>query len=414
VTDPSLAGEGAERVAWAEQAMPVLSGISRRFARERPLEGVRVAACLHVTTETALLVRALLAGGAQVALAASNPLATQDDVVAALLRDGVRVFARHGADQATYRGHIDAALDTGPQLLLDDGCDLVTALHTRRPDLLAGVRGGCEETRTGAVRLRHMAAEKALSFPVVAVTETETIRLVDNRYGTGQSTLDAVVRATHTLLAGRTVVVAGFGATGRGIAERAAGAGARVLVTEVDPTRALAATLAGYEVLPMAQAASRGDVFVTATGNRDVVRGEHMQAMRDGALLVNAGHFDVEIDVRALAALAVAVERGVRPQVDVYTLADGRRRVLVAEGRVANLAVAEGNPPAVMDVAFAVQALTVQWLAAQAEGLDAAVHEVPAGIDRQVAHLALEAFGVSVDVLTSEQQRYRTAWRLPS
>lgn len=393
--------------------MPVLRGIADRFAAERPLAGLRVAACLHVTTETAVLVRALLAGGAEVSLAASNPLATQDDVAAALVLDGATVHARHGADPATYRRHVDAALDVRPQLVLDDGCDLVTALHTRRTDLLADAWGGCEETRTGVVRLQQMTAEGALRFPVVAVTETETTRMVDNRYGTGQSTLDAVVRSTHVLLAGRTVVVAGFGATGRGVAERAAGAGARVIVTEVDPTRALEATLAGYAVMPMGQAAPRGDVFVTATGNRDVVRAEHVETMRDGAVLVNAGHFDVEVDTGALASLAVSVTRGVRPSADVYTLGDGRRIVLVAEGRVANLAVAEGNPPAVMDVAFAVQALTLGWLATHAGSLAAGVYEVPGEIDRKVAELTLDALGVSLDTLTAEQQRYRTAWRRP-
>lgn len=411
VTDARLAAEGAERVAWAERAMPVLGGIVRRYAHDRPLEGLRIAACLHVTTETAVLVRALLAGGADVALASSNPLATQDDVAAALVADGARVFARHGVDPPTYRRHIDAALDTSPHLLLDDGCDLVNALHTRRQDVLPAVRGGCEETRTGVVRLRQMAADGALRIPVVAVTETETTRLVDNEYGTGQSTLDAVVRATHTLLAGRVVVVAGFGATGRGIAERAAGAGARVLVTEVDPTRALAATLAGYEVLPMAEAAPRGHVFVTATGNRDVVRGEHVQVMCDGAVLVNAGHFDIEVDARAVADLAVAVEHGARPHVDVYTMRDGRRIVLLASGRVANLAVAEGNPPAVMDVSFAVQALTVGWLGTREGDLAPGVHDVPAEIDQQVARLTLDALSVTLDTLTPEQRRYRTAWR---
>ncbi|MGH8867548.1 MAG: adenosylhomocysteinase [Actinomycetes bacterium] len=411
LTDPGLAPEGARRVAWAERAMPVLGRIAARFAAERPLEGLRVAASLHVTTETAVLVRTLLAGGARVALAASNPLATQDDVAASLAADGADVFARHRADPVTYARHLHAALDTGPDLLLDDGCDLVTTLHAARPELVTSVRGGCEETRTGAIRLRQMAQDGALRIPVLAVSETDTTRLVADQYGTGQSVLDAVVRATHALLAGRTVVVAGFGPAGRGIADRAAGLGARVVVTEVDATRALEATLQGYQVLPMGEAAPLADVVVTATGNRGVVRAEHFGVLADGAVLVNAGHFDVEVDVDALREASVAVEQGVRPFADAYVMPDGRRLVLLAGGQVANLAVAEGSPPAVMDVAFGVQAVAAAWLAAHGGDLGPGVHAVPAAIDREVAGLALEALGVRLDVLDPAQERYRTAWQ---
>ncbi|HEY9349635.1 MAG TPA: adenosylhomocysteinase [Acidothermales bacterium] len=408
---PALAADGARRVAWAERSMPVVQRVRDRFTVERPLAGVRIAACLHVTPETAALVRALAAGGASVALCSSNPLSTQDDIAAALQADAaVSVHAASGVDIATYYKHIDAALDIEPQLVLDDGCDLVSRLHTDRQELLPGVVAGCEETTTGVVRLRAMAASGALRFPVVAVNDTATKRLVDNRYGTGQSTLDALLRTTNVLLAGKVVVVAGYGWCGRGIAQRAAGLGADVVVTEVDPTRALDALLEGYRVLPMADAAAIGEVFITATGNRDVIRDVHLDVMRDGAILLNAGHFDVEIDVRALDKLATGRER-VRPHVDEYTLHDGRRLLLLAEGRVANLAAADGNPASVMDLAFAEQALCVSWLAAGAgAALAPGVHDVPAVIDREVAELKLASNGTAIDTLTAEQRRYLTSW----
>ena len=391
--------------------MPVVQRVRDRFTVERPLAGVRIAACLHVTPETAALVRALAAGGASVALCSSNPLSTQDDIAAALQADAaVSVHAASGVDIATYYKHIDAALDIEPELVLDDGCDLVSRLHTDRQELLPGVVAGCEETTTGVVRLRAMAASGALRFPVVAVNDTATKRLVDNRYGTGQSTLDALLRTTNVLLAGKVVVVAGYGWCGRGIAQRAAGLGADVVVTEVDPTRALDALLEGYRVLPMADAAAIGEVFITATGNRDVIRDVHLDVMRDGAILLNAGHFDVEIDVRALDKLATGRER-VRPHVDEYTLHDGRRLLLLAEGRVANLAAADGNPASVMDLAFAEQALCVSWLAAGAgAALAPGVHDVPAVIDREVAELKLASNGTAIDTLTAEQRRYLTSW----
>jgi adenosylhomocysteinase len=409
VTDLALADAGRRRIDFAERAMPVLGLLRERFARDCPLRGVRVAACAHVTPETAALARTLTAGGASLTLAASNPLSTQDDVAAALVVDGVGVHARHGVDRAGYAAHLHGALEPRPQLLLDDGCDLVNVLHTSRTDLLGEVRGGGEQTSTGVLRLRQMAADGALRLPMVAVNDTPMQLLVANRHGTGQSTLDAVMRATGTLLAGTTVVVAGYGWCGRGIAERARGLGALVVVTEVEPRRALEAVLDGHRVLPMAQAAAVGDVFLSTTGNRDVLTAAHFAEMRDGAVLANAGHFDVEIDVDGLAAEAVAVHRGVRPQVDAYELPDGRRLLLVAEGRLVNLAAADGHPASVMDISFAVQALTVEWLARG--DLVVGVHEVPAAIDDEVARTKLAALGISLDVLTTAQDRYLSTWR---
>ncbi|MBX6766333.1 MAG: adenosylhomocysteinase [Actinomadura rubrobrunea] len=415
IADVSLAYEGVKRIEWADRAMPVLRQIRERFAAERPLEGLRIAACMHVTTETAGLIRTLQAGGASVALAASNPLSTQDDTAAALVREyGAEVFARAGIDREGYYRHIHQALETGPDLVLDDGCDLVNTLHTERTDLIGTVRAGCEQTTTGVIRLHQMAREGALRFPVVAVNDTDTKHMFDNRYGTGQSTLDGIIRATNTLLAGKTVVIAGFGYCGRGLAERARGHGARVVVTEIDPVKALDAALQGFAVQPMARAAEHGDVFITATGNRDVVTAEHLAVMKDGAILANSGHFDVEIDVRALQDLAVEVHRGVRPQADEYVLADGRRLVLLAEGRLVNLAAAEGHPAAVMDMSFADQALTCAWLAAAADSLDPAVHQVPKEIDTEVARLKLASMSIEIDALTAEQEEYLHSWRLGS
>ncbi|GLZ10322.1 adenosylhomocysteinase [Actinomadura sp. NBRC 104425] len=414
IADGSLAYEGVKRIEWADRAMPVLRQIRERFAAERPLAGLRIAACMHVTTETAGLIRTLQAGGASVALAASNPLSTQDDTAAALVHEyGAEVFARAGTDREGYYRHIHQALETGPDLVLDDGCDLVNTLHTDRTDLIGTVRAGCEQTTTGVIRLHQMALEGALRFPVVAVNDTDTKHMFDNRYGTGQSTLDGIVRATNTLLAGKTVVIAGFGYCGRGLAERARGLGARVVVTEIDPVKALDAALQGFTVQPMARAAEHGDVFITATGNRDVVAAEHLAVMKDGAILANSGHFDVEIDVRALQDLAVEVHR-VRPQADEYVLADGRRLILLAEGRLVNLAAAEGHPAAVMDMSFADQALTCAWLATAHATLDPAVHQVPKEIDTEVARLKLASMAIEIDTLTAEQEEYLRSWRLGS
>ena len=412
ITDPGLAEAGRARIGWAQRGMPVLRLISERFAAARPFTGLTVAACLHVTAETAGLVNALRAGGARVFLAASNPLSTQDDVAAALATGGAAtVFARDGVDRLTYDEHIHRVIDAGPDLVVDDGGDLVNTLHAERPEQLAAVRGGCESTATGVVRLRRMADEGALAFPMVAADATTTRRMFDNTCGTGQSVIDGVLRATNTLLAGRVVVVAGYGASGRGIAEAARGLGAQVIVAEVDPVRALEAVLAGFRVLPMAEAAPEGELFITATGSRDVITGEHLPALRDGAILANAGHFDVEIDVRALAEAAVKVTRDVRPHTDEYLLADGRRLLLLAEGRVVNLVAAEGNPPQVMDVSFAGQALALGWLAAGETGLPPGVHAVPADIDDQIARLTLESAGARIDALTPAQQEYLNSWR---
>lgn len=405
---------GERRIGWAARAMPVLTALGERFAAERPLEGLRIAACLHVTAETAVLMGTLKAGGAEIALAASNPLSTQDDVAEALREYGVVVHARAGVTMDAYYRHIHQALDIGPDLVLDDGCDLVNILHTERTELLETVSGGCEETTTGIIRLRQMAAEGALRFPVVAVNDTRTKRMFDNRYGTGQSTLDGIMRATNTLLAGKTVVVAGFGYCGRGVAERARGLGARVVVTEIDPVKALDALLQGYDVRAMAAAARAGDVFVTVTGNRDVIRGEHLVEMKDGAILANAGHFDVEIDVRALDEAAQAVHRGVRPNTDEYVLADGRRILLLAEGRLVNLTAAEGHPAAVMDMSFSAQVLSVAWLARERARLAPGVYDVPGEVDVEVARLKLAAAGIEVDELTPDQEEYLHSWRLGS
>ena len=412
IADPWLADRGVRRVEWADHAMPVLRRVRERFAAERPLAGLTISACLHVTAETAALVRVLLTGGARVFLAASNPLSTQDEVAAALAaRYGAAVFARAGVDRATYYRSIHQAIETGPDLVLDDGCDLVNTLHGERPDLVAGVRGGCESTTTGVIRLRSMAAAGELGFPMVAANDTPVKRMSDNRYGTGQSVLDGILRATNTLLAGRIVVVAGYGYCGKGLAERARGLGAQVIVTEVDPAAALDAVMQGFRVLPMACAASLGDVFITATGNRDVIASDHLAVMRDGAILANAGHFDVEVDVGALESLASTVHRGVRPDTDEYILPGGRRLLLLAEGRLVNLVAAEGHPPAVMDLSFASQALATAWLAGHHDGLAPGVHDVPGEIDTEVAKLALASLGVDIDTLTMRQQEYLESWR---
>jgi adenosylhomocysteinase len=412
IADPGLAAQGMASIRWAGRAMPVLGLIRAAFAEQQPFAGLAVAACLHVTAETAGLVSLLTAGGGRVHLAASNPLSTQDDIAAALASlPSVSVFARSGVHRSDYYEHIHRALDCAPDLVIDDGCDLVNTLHSQRPELLPGVRGGCESTSTGVARLRRMAAAGTLAFPVVAADVSVTRRMFDNRYGTGQSVIDGIIRSTNTLLAGKTVVIAGYGSCGSGIAERARGHGGLVIVTEVDPVRALDASMQGFRVLPMAQAAPAGDVFITATGSRDVITADHLAAMRDGAILANAGHFDVEIDVRALSDLAVEVNEAVRPHADEYVLGTGRRLILLAEGRVVNLVAAEGNPAAVMDLSFAAQALALARMAAAEPGLAPGVHDMPAEIDTQVAGLTLASLRVQIDELTDDQLAYLDSWR---
>jgi adenosylhomocysteinase len=414
IADAALASAGAARIHYAERPMPLLSALSSRFAAERPFDGMTIAACLHVTPETAVLARTLRAGGARVALAASNPLSTQDDIAAALAtNDEVAVFARAGVDRETYYQHIRLAVGAdGPDLVVDDGGDLVAAMHESPPARLP--MGGCESTATGVLRLRRMAAEGALAFPMVAASDTPAKRLVDDTHGTGQSVIDGLLRASGILLAGKSVVVAGFGTCGTGIAECARGLGARVLVTEVDPVRALDAVLRGFQVLPLAEAAALGEVFITATGSAEVITAEHMAVMRDGTILANAGHFDVEIDLAALEHLAVAVHPDVRPHADAFEMADGRRLFLLAEGRVVNLVAADGHPPEVMDLAFGIEALTLAWLARNAGKLSADVHPVPADIDAEAARLMLAALGADIDTLTEAQRAYLATWRLGS
>jgi adenosylhomocysteinase len=416
VTDLALAADGERRIAWAEREMPVLRSIRKRFEQERPLDGLRIAACLHVTTETANLVRTLQAGGADVVLCASNPLSTQDDAAAALvaggpdLTHGIAVHARRGEDRDTYYRHIDAALDHHPHITMDDGADLVSRLHTTRAEQLADVRGGTEETTTGVIRLRAMAADKALKYPIVAVNEAQTKHLFDNRYGTGQSTVDAIMRATNVLLAGRKVAVAGYGWVGRGIASRFRGMGSHVAVVEVDPVRALEALMDGFVVMTAMDAAPWGDLFVTATGNVNVFRAEHFTCMHDGVILANSGHFDSEIDLPALRELASGHEREVRPNVQEFEI-DGRRLNLIAEGRLVNLGAAEGHPASVMDMSFANQALAVEWLTQNADSLAPQVYTVPAEIDQHVARLKLEAFDIHLEPMTEEQERYVRSWQ---
>lgn len=410
VATPRLADRGRMRIEWAEGQMPVLREIRSRFAKERPLEGLVVAACLHVTTETATLMRTLREGGATIALCASNPLSTQDDVAAALVEEAIETFAIRGEDNETYYKHINAVLDLSPLITMDDGADLVTVLHTRRSDQIDRVIGGTEETTTGVIRLRQMAAEGVLRYPIVAVNDTPTKRLFDNRYGTGQSTLDGITRATNILWASKTAVICGYGFGGRGLATRARGLGAQVIVCEVDAIKALEAVMEGFRVMPIAEAARIGSVFVTVTGDRDVIRREHFEVMRDGAILANAGHFDVEIDKPALRDLATGV-REVREHVAEYAMRDGRKLYLLAEGRLVNLAAAEGHPAVVMDMSFADQALSVEWVARNAAGLERRVYEVPDEIDREVARVKLATLGMEIDALTPEQQAYLSSWQ---
>lgn len=411
ITDGGLAAGGRRRIDWAYTEMPVLQQLERRFAAERPLAGLRIGACLHVTTETANLLRVLQAGGAELALCASNPLSTQDDVVAALVADfAIPVFARCGEDNATYYRHIDAVLAYRPQITLDDGADLISRLHQHRPELLEQMIGGTEETTTGVIRLRAMAADGALGYPVIAVNDAMTKHLFDNRYGTGQSTLDGIIRATNILLAGRTFTVVGYGWCGRGIAMRARGHGAHVIVTEVEPLRALEAVMDGFRVMPLREAAPHSDFIVTASGDKHVVDREHLELARDGCILANAGHFNVEINIPALQALSREVTRP-RPHVQAFHLKDGRVLRLLAEGRLVNLAAAEGHPAAVMDMSFANQVLAVAHLARQGRGRERTVHPVPAELDAEVAQLKLASLGMAIDSLSAEQQRYLHSWR---
>jgi adenosylhomocysteinase len=410
IRDMSLIEPGLARVRWAEGQMPVLRSIRERFGRDKPLAGLRIGACLHVTTETANLMIALKAAGASIALCASNPLSTQDDVAAVLTGEfGIPTFAIRGEDEATYYRHIEAVLASVPNITLDDGCDLVNVLHTRHADQLGHVRGGTEETTTGVLRLRAMARDGQLRFPVVAVNEALTKHMFDNRYGTGQSTLDGLIRATNVLLAGRTFVVCGYGWCGRGLAARAQGMGAQVIVTEVDPTRALEALMDGYRVMPLAQAVGEADIIITLTGDVNVVDEQHFRAMKDGCIVANAGHFDDEINIPALERQARA-HLPVRPFVEEYELTDGRRIYLLAEGRVLNLAAAEGHPAAVMDMSFANQALSAVYIAEHHAQLSPGVYDVPVDIDRAVARLKLDSLGVKIDALTEEQQRYLASW----
>jgi len=412
VKDLNLATAGRQKIAWAEQEMPVLRLIRERFVKEQPLKGVRVSACLHVTSETAALVRTLQAGGADVVLCASNPLSTQDDVAAALVAyDEIPVFAIKGEDNATYYQHLNAALDHHPHMTMDDGCDLVSVLHKERPQQVGEVRVGTEETTTGVIRLRAMAKEGALKYPVLAVNDSMTKHYFDNRYGTGQSTIDGLLRATNILLAGRTVVVSGYGWCGRGVAARARGMGAHVIITEVDPLRALEALMDGYQVMPLVEAARRGDVFITVTGDKNVIDEPHLAVMKDGAILANSGHFNAEINIPALRRLSDGQPPAqVRPFVEQYTLKDGRRINLLGDGRLINLAAAEGHPAAVMDMSFANQALGAEYMLKHGATLKPDVYTIPEQIDREIARLKLQSMGVEIDTLTEEQARYLASW----
>ncbi|MCZ6725777.1 MAG: adenosylhomocysteinase [Acidobacteria bacterium] len=408
IADMRLAGAGNQRIDWSDQLMPVLRGIRRRFRDEKPLAGVRVGACLHITSETANLMRTLCEGGAQIALSASSPSSTQDEVAASLVADyDVAVFARRGEDTEAYYQALNSVLDTAPSLLLDDGADLISLVHKERPEILGGIRGATEQTTTGVLRLRAMARHEALEFPVIAVNDSETKYLFNNRYGTGQSTLDGIIRATNVLIAGKTVVVVGYGWAGRGVASRAAGLGASVVVIDVAPVRALEALLDGCRVMSMAKAAPLGDIFITATGNKHVISKRHFNAMKDGVIICNCGHFDVELDLPGLAELAQE-QTEVRPLVEEFRLLDGRRLYLLGEGRLINFTAAEGHPAAVMDMSFANQAQAVELLTHSS--LEAGVHQLPQGLDHAVATLKLESLGIEIEKLTDEQREYQASW----
>ena len=410
VRDFALAPRGKDRIEWAAKDMPVLRLIRERFTQDQPLKGVRMSGCLHITTETANLAITLKAGGADVVLCASNPLSTQDDVAAALVSEyGIPTFAIKGEDEPTYYRHINAALDHKPNMTMDDGCDLVSTLHTSRTELIPNIIGGMEETTTGVIRLRSMQMHAVLKFPVLAVNESDTKHMFDNRYGTGQSSLDAIIRSTNILLAGRTIVVFGYGWCGRGVASRAHGMGSNVIVTEVDPVRALEAVMDGYRVMPGVEAAALGDIFVTVTGNLNVINRQHLERMKDGALIANSGHFNDEINIPALAQLATK-KRRVRDFVDEYTYADGRRVHLLAEGRLVNLSAAEGHPASVMDMSFANQVLGSEYMLSHAKEMQPHVYTLPAELDKEIARLKLYAMGVRIDKLTPEQDKYLNSW----
>ncbi len=409
IKDPSLAEAGRQKIAWASREMPVIGLIRKRFAAEKPLKDIRISACLHITTETANLALTLKDGGAQVILCASNPLSTQDDAAAALVEYGIPTNAIKGEDEITYYQHISTALDNKPHLTVDDGADLVTTLHTKRKDLLQGVLGGTEETTTGVIRLRSLAKAGGLRYPLIAVNDAHSKYLFDNRYGTGQSTIDGITRATNILWAGKRVIVCGYGWCGRGIALRARGLGAQVIVTEVEPTRALEAILDGYQVMPLLEAAKIGDIFITASGDKHVINKEHLQVMKDGAILANSGHFNVEINIPALENMAKEKRRR-RPFVDEYMLKAGRSLFLLAEGRLINLAAAEGHPASVMDMSFANQALCLEYIVKNKSKLETRVYSVPEAIDKEVAQLKLKSMGTEIDQLTPEQQEYLASW----
>jgi adenosylhomocysteinase len=412
VKDIKLASEGALRIEWANQNMPVLNRIQQRFKKEKPLKGIRIGACLHVTTETASLMKTLKAGGADVSLCASNPLSTQDDVAASLSKnDKIPVYAIKGENNKTYYSHINAVLDARPQFTMDDGADLVSVLHTKRQELLEGVQGGTEETTTGIIRLRSMAADGVLKYPIIAVNDAQTKHFFDNRYGTGQSTIDGIIRATNRLLAGSIFVVCGYGWCGRGVAMRARGLGANVIVTEVDPLPALEAVMDGFTVMPIRKAARIGDFFCTLTGDINVIRKEHFMIMKDGAIVSNSGHFNVELDLEGLKAIAKS-NRVIRPFVEEFVLKDGRRINILGEGRLINLAAAEGHPSSVMDMSFANQALSVEYMVKLKTPLEKNVYAVPEKIDKMIAKEKLAAMGVTIDRLTAEQKKYLASWQL--
>ena len=411
ITDLNLAAEGALKSEWADQQMPVLQGIRKRFAETRPLEGVRIAACLHVTSETSNLAKTLVAGGAELALCASNPLSTQDDIAAHLVSQGIAVFARNGEDSETYYNHISAAVDTKPHLTIDDGADLVAMLHSERRELLDGTIGGMEETTTGVIRLKALDAEGKLAYPVIAVNDAMTKHMFDNRYGTGQSTLDGIIRATNMLITGKSVVIIGYGWCGRGFADRARGLGAHTIVCEVDPVRALEAVMDGHRVMSLDEASKIGDIFLTVTGGLHAIDKHHFENMKSGAIVANSGHFNVEINIEALREMSEH-RRYIRTFVEEHTLEDGRRINLLAEGRLVNLAAAEGHPPSVMDMSFANQALASEYIASNHANLEPGVHTLPKEIDIEIASLKLNAMGMTFDTLTAEQEKYLNSWEL--
>ncbi len=410
IKDSSLAKAGKQRIEWASREMPVVKLIRERFAAEKPLKNIRISACLHITTETANLALALKDGGANIVLCASNPLSTQDDAAAALVEYGIPTNAIKGEDEVTYYKHINIALDNKPQLTVDDGADLVTTLHTKRSDLISNVIGGTEETTTGVIRLRSLERAGGLKYPIIAVNDAQTKYLFDNRYGTGQSTIDGITRATNILWAGKKVVICGYGWCGHGIALRAKGLGSQVIVSEVEPVRALEAVMDSYQVMPLIEAAKLGDIFITIAGNKSVIDKAHFQVMKDGAILANSGHFNVEINIPALESLARSKQR-IRPFVDEYTLNDGRRLYLLGEGRLINLAAAEGHPASVMDMSFANQALCLEYIVENKNRLKPKVYPVPEEIDKQVARLKLNSMGIDIDSLTPEQEKYLTSWQ---